>query len=85
MKTQEKKKNSLVEKSQIAEKHFHRSAWDNPLDYIFKKAEGAVLGRAPGRKMTECCLKKKKKRNLDRRRPGKLACGKERVRKMAKG
>lgn len=48
----------------MAQKHFHKSAWDNPLDYIFKTAKDVVLGWGPGRKMTGGAVKKKK--NLDR-------------------
>lgn len=45
----------------MAQKHFHKSAWDNPLDYIFKTAKDVVLGWGPGRKMTGGAVKKKKK------------------------
>ena len=68
----------------MAEKHFHKSAWDNPLDYIFKTAKDAVLGWGPGRKMMEGLLKKKKKKK-PRQRPRKFARGREHVRKMAEG
>lgn len=66
----------------MAQKHFHKSAWDNPLDYIFKTAKDVVLGWGPGRKMTGGAVKKKKK---PRQRPRKFACGREHVRKTAEG